>query len=113
MNTKQQTVLNLLTNAQLISNEMKSRVQLGIRHFNEKQLDDILVIIQEALKKQQELLLLDAVKKNPNLARDMKKIIKDEVQRDREDQETADRKKEAEEFDFDSELESVFNDIKK
>jgi hypothetical protein len=92
---------------------MKTRIQLGIRHFNENQLDAMLVIIQEALEKQREILLLDAVKKNPHLVEDMKQIIKEEVRHDREEKEDKDRKKEAEDFDFDSELESVFNDIEK
>ena len=110
MNSKQENVLNLLDWAQLISPEAKTKIQAGIRHFNEKQLDEVLVIIQEALKKQRELLLLDAVKKNPNLVGDMKQIIKEEVRHDREDKEDKDREKEAEEFNFDAELEAVFND---
>ena len=113
MNPKQQNVLDLLSRAQLISPEMKTKIQVGIRHFNEKQLNDILSIVESALEKQQELLLREVVKKNPNLVTDMKKIIKEEVRHDLEEREDSDRKQEAENFNFDSELESIFNNKEK
>lgn len=113
MNDKQKTVLNLLSRAQLISQEMKTKIQMEIRHFNVKQLGEILSIVESALGKQQELLLRKAVKKNPNLVTDMKKIIKEEVRHDREEREEADREQEAENFNFDSELESIFNNKEK
>ena len=110
MTPKQKNVLALLANTQLISNEIKTKLQVGVRHFNDQQLDDVMRILNDSLAKQQEILIKDAVIKNPSLVEDMKKIIKEEVRYDLQEREQNDRTQEENKFNFDSALDSIFNE---
>ena len=113
MNSKQQAILAAIASTQLISDEMKFRIQTGINHFSEAELDQIIEVIKDSLQTEQNILFQSSLKKNPELIQDMKQVIKEEARRDLQQKEEAIQESETKDLDLDSELESVFSNTQK
>ncbi len=91
--------------AGLVKRETKQFLLSKLEGLKTSQLVGILNTLAEAKEKQREIQLRIALKKNPNLVKDMQRVVNEEMQKANKEQEASERAQE--EASLDTELENA------